>query len=466
MYKKVVYLLFASAVWTVSFNASAAVPNATVTGPIAADPQGHPSRNSIYSSSAINLEAQAYIEEEYFIEGTANRYTTPEMETGEIIDSGHPYRTRIIVRRPTDHSRFSGIVIVEWINVTGGPDKDIDWWLSGEHFMRRGHAYVVVSAQQMGIDTMRQWSPVRYASLDTTDDGNIKDDELSYDIFAAAAKTIQRSNEQSPAVAIDILDGLRAEQLIATGHSQSASRLATYINHIHPLEPIFDGFMVHGGGFRLRDEQPVKLFKIMSETDMQRRAADPQPDTDNFRQWEVAGSSHVDVDFEVEFTKVRLQREGLPIEGAAPRQHECELPTLSRVPFRNVLNAAYDHLVTWIAEDLPPPVAPRLKLRKAIPTVEFERDKYGNVQGGIRLAEHVVATARNTGMNTGNTLFCFLYGSHEPFDQDTLDALYPSHAQYLQAVTDVVKANLEAGYILPRAAERTIRKAEASSIGK
>ncbi|MCY4265673.1 MAG: alpha/beta hydrolase domain-containing protein, partial [Gammaproteobacteria bacterium] len=227
MYKKVVYLLFASAVWTVSFNASAAVPDATVTGPIAADPQGHPSRNSIYSSSAINLEAQAYIEEEYFIEGTANRYTTPEMETGEIIDSGHPYRTRIIVRRPTDHSRFSGIVIVEWINVTGGPDKDIDWWLSGEHFMRRGHAYVVVSAQQMGIDTMRQWSPVRYASLDTTDDGNIKDDELSYDIFAAAAKTIQRSNEQSPAVAIDILDGLRAEQLIATGHSQSASRLAT-----------------------------------------------------------------------------------------------------------------------------------------------------------------------------------------------------------------------------------------------
>ncbi len=446
---------------------NAAVPGATIYGPIEADPQGHTSRNSIYSSSAIDLGEYNYIEEEYFIEGVANRYTRPEMETGEVIDSGHPYRTRLVVRRPNDPSDFNGIVMLEWINVTGGPDKDIDWWLSGRHFMRNGYAYVVVSAQQMGIDTMQAWSADRYATLDTTNNGAIENDDLSFDIFAAAGKAVRRVGEESPGSEIDILDGLRAEQIIATGHSQSASRLAAYINNIHPLDPVFDGFMVHGGGNRIRDDQPIKIFKVMAETDMARRAADPQPDSDNFRQWEVAGASHVDAEFELEYARVRLQREGLPLEDAAIRQHDCRLPTISRVPFHDVLNAAYDHLVTWIRDDTAPPIADRLTVKSAIPNVEFARDEYGNVLGGIRLAEHVVATAKNTGMNSGTTnRFCFLYGSHEPFDQATLDSLYPSHTAYVESVREVVNQNLADGYILPLAAERTIREAEASSIGR
>ncbi|MCG8414257.1 MAG: hypothetical protein MI746_08560, partial [Pseudomonadales bacterium] len=311
------------------------------------------------------------------------------------------------------------------------------------------------------------WSADRYATLDTTNNGAVENDDLSFDIFAVSGKAIRRVGEESPGSQIDILDGLRAEQIIATGHSQSASRLAGYINNIHPLDPVFDGFMVHGGGNRIRDDQPVKIFKVMAETDMARRAASPQPDSDNFRQWEVAGASHVDAEFEIEYAKVRLQREGLPLEDAAIRQHDCQLPTISRVPFRDVLNAAYDHLVTWIRDDVPPPIADRLKVKRALPNVEFDRDEYGNVLGGIRLAEHVVATAKNTGMNTGTSnRFCFLYGSHEPFDEATLDALYPSHAAYVDAVTAVVTDNLEAGYILPFAAERTMREAEASDIGR
>ncbi len=444
-----------------------AVPAASITGPVAADPQGNPSRNTIYSSSAIDLSEYNYVEEEYFIEGLANRYTRPELATGKVIDSGHPYRTRLVVRRPSNPSDFNGVVMVEWINVTGGPDKDIDWWLSGRHFMRTGMAYVVVSAQQMGIDTMQAWSPERYESLDTTNGGEVENDDLSFDVFAAVGKSIRRIGEEAPGGTVDILDGLRAEQIIATGHSQSASRLAGYINNIHPLDPVFDGFMVHGGGGLIRDDQPVKVFKVMAETDMARRAANPQPDSANFRQWEVAGASHVDAEFELEYAKVRLQREGLPLENAAIREHGCQLPTISRVPFHDVLNAAYDHLVTWIRDDVPPPVAERIRVRSALPVVEFDRDEYGNVLGGIRLAEHAVATAKNTGMNSGTTnRFCFLYGSHEPFDQEVLDSLYPSHESYVQAVTEVVNGNLADGYILPVAAERTINEAEASSIGR
>ena len=326
--------------------------------------------------------------------------------------------------------------------MTGGPDKDIDWWQSGSHFIRNGYAYVVVSAQQMGIDTMKAWSAQRYDSLDVTHDGMAIRDELSFDIFSAVGKAINRVGESTAAGEVDILAGLKAEQIIATGHSQSASRLATYLNNIHPLEPVFDGVMVHGGGGRIRDDQPVKIFKIMAETDMLRRAASPQPDTDTFRQWEVAGSSHVDVPFEIEYARVRNLREGVSTDNVQPRDQACELPPYSRVPFRDVMNAAFEHLVTWIRDDVPPPSADPLRLKRMMPQVEFARDEYGNALGGIRLAEHVVATAKNTGMNSGSNRFCFLYGSHQPFDQATLEALYPTHQAYVGAVREVVGQNL------------------------
>jgi hypothetical protein len=34
--------------------------------------------------------------------------------TGSIIDGGHPYKTRILVRRPIDPRKFEGTVFVEW----------------------------------------------------------------------------------------------------------------------------------------------------------------------------------------------------------------------------------------------------------------------------------------------------------------------------------------------------------------
>ena len=368
------------------------------------------------------------------------------------------------MRRP-EASAYTGIVIVEWINVTGGPDKDIDWWQSGSHFIRNGYAYVVVSAQQMGIDTMRQWSDARYDSLDVTSDGMAPRDELSYDIFSSVGKAMNRVGESTGNGEVDILDGLKAEQIIATGHSQPASRLATYLNNVHPLEPVYDGVMVHGGGGRIRDDQHVKIFKIMAETDMIRRAATPQPDTDTFRQWEVAGSSHVDIPFEIQYGKVGNLREGLSIENLQPRDQACELPPYSRVPFRGVMNAAFEHPVVWIRDDIAPPKAQPLQLRRMMPEVEFARDEYGNVLGGIRLAAHVAATAKNTGMNSGSNRFCFLYGSHQPFDQSTLNALYPGHGSYVDAVREVAEQNVADGYILPLAAQQTIREAQESGIG-
>ncbi|MFT4862975.1 MAG: hypothetical protein ACI95C_002199 [Pseudohongiellaceae bacterium] len=438
----------------------AAVPDFQITGPIVAQAPGHPSKDFVYSASAIELESRGYVEEEYFIEGIANRYSAPEMENAEVLDSGHRYRTRLVVRRPTNPAQFNGVAVVEWINVTGGPDKDIDWWQSGEHFIKNGYAYLFVSAQMMGIDTMKQASPQRYQSLDITHDGMLERDEASYDIFAAVGKSINRTGETQQQGQPDILGGLKAEIILATGHSQSASRLATYLNNIHPLEPIYDGVMVHGGGGRIRDDQDVKIFKIMAETDMPRRAAAPQPASDSFRQWEVAGTSHVDVPFEIEYAKVRNLAAGLSIENLAPRDSGCELPAYSQVPFRDVMNAAFEHLVVWVRDDAAPPIAQPLQVARMMPELEFARDEQGNILGGIRLAAHAVPTATNTGMNTGDNRFCFLYGSHQPFAASELNRLYPTNADYIEKVRQAVEQNLADGFILPEAAIQTLEAAQ------
>src|SRR5262249_3872079 len=66
-------------------------------------------------------------------------------------DAAAPYRTRVLVRRPADRARFSGTVVVEWLNVSGGVDADPEWATVHEEILRRGDVWVGVSAQRIGV---------------------------------------------------------------------------------------------------------------------------------------------------------------------------------------------------------------------------------------------------------------------------------------------------------------------------
>ena len=247
--------------------------------------------------------------------------------------------------------------------------------------------------------------------------------------------------------------------------SQSAGRLAVYLNNVHPRDPVFDAVVVHGGGGRIRDDQDVKIWKLMAETDMRRRAGSRQPDSDTFRQWEVAGSSHVDVFYGQERSKAVAVSEGRDPGTAEMRDLVCDRPVYSRVPFRHVMHAAFDQLVRWVDDGTAPATAPPIEAAPEGSATVFARDTRGNALGGIRLAAHAVPTATNTGINTGSG-FCRLYGSHQPFDATTLRTLYPTHEGYVAAVRATVIANLEAGYILEYDAKTTIEEAQAADIGR
>ena len=168
--------------------AGAEVPLPTVEGPISS-PDG-----AFLQGTNFDLAQVGYVQQEYFISGTASAYTN----TGPLGTDGHwsvapgastPYKTRIVVRRPTTPERFKGTVLVEWLNVSGGLDASPDWVFMHTELIRRGYAWVGVSAQYVGVEggpglvlvvslPLKSVNPARYGSL------HHPGDSFSYDMFS------------------------------------------------------------------------------------------------------------------------------------------------------------------------------------------------------------------------------------------------------------------------------------------
>jgi hypothetical protein len=278
---------------------------------------------------------------------------------------------------------------------------------------------------------------------------------------------------------IDPLGGLpRPRTLIASGDSQSSARLSIYINSVHLLDPIYA--FVQGGplgglpgplGSPIREDSTDKVFKVISEWDL--LAAEwrvRRPDTDRYVAWEVAGSSHSDYHNFVYNSPVRMRDVGVP--GLLPGTAQCIDPTRSRVNLYLVHHAAYEHTARWIDKGTQPPAMPSPLLISDSSTdpPTLERDRFGIAVGGIRLPDVTVPTATNTGWNTGGhdpalTGACQQAGTHRPFDQATLDALYPTHKDYVSRVVRATRENIRQGYLLKEDGAIIIRAAFAAPIG-
>jgi len=335
-----------------------AVPNPVVTGPIVSSAiPGQPSKNYVFFASEHPLAVNGYIEEEYFIEGTANRYNTPTGVTGTVQDSGHPYRTRVVVRRPASDKKFNGTVLIEWTNVTNGFDAENVWFFAWEHILRSGYAWVGVSTQRVGVDRLKSWNPARYGTLDVTEGGAITNDALSYDIFMQAGQALNH-----PA-GINMLGGLRPKAFIAVGESQAAQRLSTFINSVMPLDNVYDGvFLLSTFGQAIRPDPVTPIYKVLFEWDTQTgEAAIRAPDTAVFRTWEVAGTAHVD--HHLRLSREPLELRDLGVSSEATLAPTCAIPTIgSRVPNHYVVDAALDHMTRWVRDGVQPPTAPRMQI--------------------------------------------------------------------------------------------------------
>jgi hypothetical protein len=445
--------------------AYAQVPTPAVTK-LTGDKPGTPGRNYPFFATDIVLSNYGYVEEEFFFDGTANTYATPEFgKDAAVAASGIPFRSRLLVRRPASQARFNGNVIVEWLNVTNGYDTDVLWLYQKEFFIREGYAWVGVSVQDGGVSRapngIKVWSPARYGSIDLTGGGKVTDASLNFDIYSQAGTAVRNV----PAV----LGGLRVTAVIAAGQSQSASRMGPYLNGVHSRAPVYDAALLTVSNQAMRADLTIPVIKVLSETE--RATSRREPDLPKVRVWTVAGATHSEQYSLLSRAAFLMRDLNLPAVDA------CETPARSRVEIRYVFNAAIDALVKWRKSGTPPPHAPPLVFDETAtvpapsaggggrggqagpPEKPVKRDEFGNALGGIRLAEIAVPVAKETAE------LCGLGGTHVPFDATTLNKLYPTHADYVAKVTAASQALVKAGFMLPADAAQTIDTAKRSIYG-
>lgn len=438
------------------------VPNPQVTGPIASpDIPGAPTHNYSFFASNHPLATAGYVEEEFFFTGTANRYNIPAGATANVVDGGHPYTTRLVVRRPADPKMFNGTVLVEWYNVTNGFDAENVWFYNWEHMLGNGYAWVGVSAQQVGIAALTQFNAERYAGFDATVGGTITRDALSYDIFSQAGQAVSHPR------GVDVLGGLKPKVMIAIGESQSASFLSTYVNSIDPLAGTYDGYLLLSSlNNKIRTDVRVPTFKISTEFDVQSgEAGVRQADTSRFHHWEIAGQAHVDQHLRDSREPLELRdRNGVSSEAAlAPT---CGNPTLgTRVSAPAVIGQAFEELVPWIEHGRLPSPGPEIVTTSLSP-ITLARNNLGLVLGGIQPSEVSVPIALNVGTNSGPPgSACVRWGFWVPFPVSQLDTMYRNHDDYVNRVAAAALENVKKGFIGTLDAQKNVQDAINTGVG-
>ena len=437
----------------------AAPSAATTTRPTATLPALTGGTGPFIGSATATVLPDGYVEEELALAGTATSYrpdgelTADGRWTLAELDSAE-YRTRLLVRRPADAADFSGTVVVEWLNVSGGIDASPAYSYLADEILRQGHAWVGVSAQHLGVEGgpvavptsrgegiagrgLRALDPERYGEL------RHPGDAFAYDIFTQVARTLRSGA---------VLGELAPERLLAVGESQSAFALTTYVNGVQPLAGEYDGFLIHSraaaplplegldvniagalGGTPtiIRDDLDVPVLMLQTETDVLTflRSIDArQPDTDVFRLWEVAGSAHAD----------------LFLLGD-PASLGCTTP-VNAGPTHFVALAALRHLDRWARGGDPPPEAGRLEVDAA---GAFVRDADGNAVGGVRTPHVDVPVDTLSGEPPpGASIVCMLAGSTTPLPPTRLVERYGDAESYEQAFEAALDDAIAAGFLL------------------
>ena len=322
-------------------------------------------------------------------------------------------------------------------------------------------------------------NPARYGSL------NHPGDSFCLDMFSQAGQAIR---SPSPSGA-NPLGTLTPKRVIAIGESQSAFKLTQYVNAVHPLAQVYDGFLIHSrggltitplseapqpaivppGNAIIREDVDVPVLIFQTESDLTFLLYFParQGDSKHVRLWEVAGTAHYDT-YGLSIGPADLGTSPDAAEivtdltAPIPGLLECDLP-INSGPQHYVLNAALDKLVRWVKTGKAPKSAPRLDAN-AGPPVSFNVDEHGNALGGIRTPWVDAPIATFSGQQPGSVL-CILFGSTTAFDDAKLASLYPTHQAFTKAYNKSLKRAVKKGWILKPDAKLIKQWAADSDIG-
>jgi hypothetical protein len=284
-----------------------------------------------------------YETREYFVSGVAG---------------GQPYRTRIVIRKPSEPKRLSGLVLAESMHPSGNA------WMF--HFT---HTYSMASGH-IGLDILTsthvplvEFNRARYGELSVAQgQGN--------DILAQVGALIKSKEPGNP------LAGLPSRKMILAGTSASAAALINYlpahmVYRLPDMSPLYDGLLPTSTGATIR-QIDVPMIQVPTMTEVAGGNATARQDSDEpgnqFRVYEFAGMAHVD-----------------SRDAAGYYPDPCKYP-ISRFPLAAYMSVALDHLWKWVDKGVVPPRADRILVDRNASNDGslMALDEFGNVRGGIR----------------------------------------------------------------------------------
>jgi hypothetical protein len=366
-----------------------------------------------------------YVMDEYFVSGTAQ---------------DAPYTTRMLVRRPADWSRASGVIVAEGMHPSGN-----SWMFHFTHTWVMSEGHVAVEIVTTGLQHAQGANEARYADLAT-------EGAQANEILAQVGRLLD--SEETP------LEMGPPSTMILMGTSASAGIVLNYLPaHLvyrdDDLGPIYDGFLPTSNISRVPPvDAPLIQIPTMTEAEGLTPNADRRPDGDaagdQFRIYEFAGMSHND-------SRVNATYQPDP----------CMHP-VSRFPLGAFMSVGLHHLIEWAASGTLPPRGEKLAVDGDESDGSGLRlDTHGNATAGIRntyvdlpLVRYGIRNqaadppipnpSRMLAARPGavNQL-CALAGYEEPLPEDTLSALYEDADDYRARVEARLDELTAAGWFLP-----------------
>lgn len=437
---------------------------------------------------ACGFKDIGYVEDEYFMSGTANVYTENMKAEPSVIYADAPYTTRLLIRRPEDVSRFSGNVVIEVLNATAMVDIDRMWMNSWPYFTRNGDIYIGISSKGHVVDSMKKFNPERYADINwanPTPDREYPEkvkntgfqflpqyeSGLFWDMQVELAKLLRTDDELNP------IREYKDRYLYLTGWSQSGSYLARILHSFDTEEkPLFDGYLSAGSG---AGNAPINSYEttdfffgkpgvssgsmiggrqpfISINTESENRVTNWYGDFDEpnykFRTYQIPGSSH-DTKYDlIEYYQMMGETafsDGQPFEGVDGDPLDY--------PYEPIFSAAFYHLYRWAREGVPAPHAPKIETYIAKDgegtdpfgsLIENCTDAFGNAKGGIRTPAIDYPTGRYKGTCTKADGSSGIFGTVNPFSPAMLKELYGSLENYRNLVEKGADEMMALGFLL------------------
>jgi hypothetical protein len=262
-----------------------------------------------------------------------------------------------------------------------------------------------------------------------------------------------------------------------------AGDLETYMNAIHPVAHVYDGFLARAP-FTLTSinrcaatpaaDDPrqvvrdvgVPVVAVAGEGDLVNtyvsRRADSDAPGDRFRLYEVAGAAHIDRFAYLGFPAFADQAAAGNAQGTEewPFAAPCTPPVqlMNQSLLRVGYDVAMDALDKWARRGTVPKRAARVETTPG-PNGTFTvvADSYGNGRGGVRTPYLDVPLGRyvTSSPGPGN---CPEIGHFERFDSARLQQLHGSFERYAQQVRAAIARRTREGWLTKTDAERLTKE--------